>query len=1386
MKTRYKAYSNASVVPVECGSDQGTAFFVADDLLLTARHLLSDAEDNGDVVFIKMGDETLLCDIVWEGDSNNLIDLAILKCNGYKSPSPLKLLALPSDRRGVDLTVCGYPYENGGGRNQFEIPVAPISNVSNREYDVIAAPATLLSFNSYKGFSGAPVLNELGSVVGVITDQMNTVLGYKSMAAVMDALSEQGLTCSSDWEMEDLKPYGLGHSRNLLAKQVELAGDRYNEDAHVDNDSLMEKLERFTDKQYFKSVLGELHNLETVYVEYASSLPEGKQILDWNDKPYEKGDFLRLTYFLQQILKIVEKDPEQKSGSAVQNLRKALDKSDECVNRYHEVQSCVFVLEGEAGSGKTHMVCWFARHHKSPCYVYLIHGAQLKPSEEVERQICRLCGFPDSTLAELDDKMMTVDRYGVVIIDAINECSSGTYWVKQLDTFRQTFKKYSNLKLIITVRTGTVDFSASWQRQTIAGFENVPAAVESYFTVYGVPRHLDWKKFKGDFRNPLFLRLFCESYPYLNGYWYRGLKQIDVYMAYIQKRNVKISELVDEDIYRNVAEKYLLKVASCSLYYKNCQDISRDKARRIGDSVCPGRLWSRSLLKNALDENLLISMPDYEYIEDELVGYHFEKMGDFLRAYVLLTSKTDYDKKVDQLVEWHKKAQEHEEFEGRFRGLIGAFVDTYDGKEDLLGYKAFSEGPLREYLVEALPYNTKYNKDIIVLLLKSMTPALVRALMIHFNDFGSEEILTLHKTLRGMTLPERDAVWSEAINEFCDKYGLDFSRWNFEIASKDNGSRALVLLSWLLCTSYPEARARLIRRIYAILLEFPEACVFILKAMAGCDDPYVIEGVLCAVYGVVVQSRDATLVGEVAELVRKIFYGEHGEGPMDLQIRKWTLKVLERDHYLSPGSKHFAECTPPYKTPSPFEYLNSQAKADGNKEFFGKTAGSKMIYESLFGFEDFARYIIGTNSSITSHSFLYKDRDEEVLLSEIQEMVAHRIIEMGWNDDLGKYDDHRYSPGRYDNKKERLGKKYQWLAYYNILGRLCDSCRMKDRWDWNKPYKMLKSNYPWCTSETNYFDPTLENVVKPVGKLIYESPFGIIQDKAYDWVKDDEKVPVVRFEYIDEDGTEWVRLYGYESEDVKQDDYEIEGFLFFNSHFVKAEDVDKVVEWAKDKNFYGRWLREAPDLYQFIWNEYPWSDSYKYVFDDGEWSELDGDMKSMLSTIIQLQEDKKGLDTEDYLSNAYLPCSDLMGVLKLYTAERGVIRAIADNDIVASSFHQMGLDKGGLVIKKKCLCEYLRRTGYKLFYFIMGEKMAKISTTITPDGIKELSSCWYLDEGGWHEVQRISVRTDKPTPKRQKADGGYSWLDVFLKEHPDVTVGDVLEAIEDEKDNDGE
>ncbi len=50
---------------------------------------------------------------------------------------------------------------------------------------------------------------------------------------------------------------------------------------------------------------------------------------------------------------------------------------------------------------------------------------------------------------------------------------------------------------------------------------------------------------------------------------------------------------------------------------------------------------------------------------------------------------------------------------------------------------------------------------------------------------------------------------------------------------------------------------------------------------------------------------------------------------------------------------------------------------------------------------------------------------------------------------FGEYDSHRAGFDRhYVKKVERIGKKYQWIAMYNVLARLSDVYRVRG-WDWD-------------------------------------------------------------------------------------------------------------------------------------------------------------------------------------------------------------------------------------------------------------------------------------------------------------------------------------------------
>ena len=71
---------------------------------------------------------------------------------------------------------------------------------------------------------------------------------------------------------------------------------------------------------------------------------------------------------------------------------------------------------------------------------------------------------------------------------------------------------------------------------------------------------------------------------------------------------------------------------------------------------------------------------------------------------------------------------------------------------------------------------------------------------------------------------------------------------------------------------------------------------------------------------------------------------------------------------------------------------------------------------------------------------------------------------------FGEYDSHRAGFDRHHVKKiERIGKKYQWIAMYNILARLSDKYKLKG-WDWNDKTDCFYEG-PW-EPYVRDFDPT--------------------------------------------------------------------------------------------------------------------------------------------------------------------------------------------------------------------------------------------------------------------------------------------------------------------------
>ena len=1332
----------AAIVPVRCDKKHGTAFFVSPNQLLTAWHVVSEGVRNKVPVLCFYNDITIACNIVMLDDYS---DVVLLTTQNYTHPVWINLLALPY-KVEKPLVLAGYPMEIGLGRDMFCFPIHHAQKVTGREYDVMASPKEIIPFHSYKGFSGSPIVTEDGMAVGVVTDQMSSVVGYTTVSKMQAKLKVKGVSVVTEWELYDASAYGFARCRQLVDKQIKAAGDRYSPDVHIDSPELNKEFGIFCKKTEHDRLD---YNSVSQQIEYWYLAILKKY--DFIKAKYIKGKYSMLRPSLADLReKIASHDPSLQKYKAITTQEKKelndwIARLNEIFHTFQDTHNRCAFIRGAAGTGKTHFLCHLAQLHGIEYQAYLLFGSQFKMGEHIESQIEQLLDFPKG-LKGLNDYMADKERYAIIIVDALNEGAGFAYWKGEVNNIPDLADKYPYVRFVLSSRNPIPkDFiieEDKWMMRSTEGSIDLEKLRNSYFDKYGVDSRSVADNIY-EFSNPLFLRIFCVSYKRIPVSKRGNISKPDLFEIYLNERNKQIVEVVNADPYKNVLADYFCKLANYSLYYCYCDDVSRDKARIYSNQVCPGRLWNQSLLYACLQENLLWESFDEKGVP--CVEFEYQNLGDFLRAFTLLKSKNmDADDINEWLHDQRRKIIANHLQRSKFINFVGALLSVGNEKTETFISKALSGNEWDQELNDTLQYRGPYKKLIVSKFLKDGNTKIVNYLIRDVDEYDLDLINSIHRTLMEMPLSVRDEKWSVIVNELYDWNGREaFMGKRPLVGDGENDKKRLaVLLTWLLTSSYPELRATLVRELVDLFTETPEVTNYVCRLFSGCNDPYVTEGLYCAVYGMALRTRDRNILEELGKLVYNLNYAEQNNVPKDLMVRLWTMKILERVSVLVPEFKFWNIVRPPFETgDNPFSLLNKVGTIDDN--YFGESDGSHLLKYSLFDESDFNRYVIGTNSNVSDRLLVTKDTKKGVRLDDIIAMVGVRVKELGWNDVLGNLDDGKDNGTRFENEKERIGKKYQWLAYYDIMGRLTDCCYLRKGLYGEKKNEMQTVNYPWYTDVKNYFDPALQAVNQETVGVYFrkDSEKVALSQEPLEWYNDDAQMPHIKFVYIDGNGEEWVLICGKDYENqIKGDLFRNQAYIM-NSAFVRKEDTDQFSEWAKDKNFHGRWMPERNDDIDFRWNEYPWADSYRQSIELEQWERpLDDRCPAdvMVSYVCQLQEDLKGFNrNKDFRASVYMPCEDMMKRLNLYNAERGIIRKVDNNDVIGVDFGLMGDNHTGMLIRKTELDMYLRETGHTLFWFILAEKIQRISENSM---MKDLSSCWkYNIEEGFVALQKMRV-----------------------------------------------
>lgn len=903
------------VVPVRCGSERGTAFFISPTKLLTAFHVVAEYVADDSDIFISVNGITAECTCEELAKGR---DIAILTCVSYKNEcSPYSLLA--SDcRKGQVLSIVGYPEELGNGVDAFSFSVVNVRTITSipNQFDIVVRRIDSFALSTYMGMSGAPVINDFGSVVGVVTDELYNSLGYTSILSVMENLAEKGIKYENNADLEDTSDFGLGKCFKYILEAQEQAGSRYSHDLQVDDYDTERIILRFAG-------IGFDDDLEIIandYKKFSESTREVKKKAEIEKfkKLHIENQIISDIFVegLYQLKNLIDKSYSESSvhlftAKEREQISDIISKAKQYLRMQKYLNEKGLAIVGDAGCGKTFTLCKISEKLCKKENAYLLFGTDFSASEMPLETILRKFKWKQPNSFDLlNDKMQKEGKFAIFIIDAINEGAGMYFWQEKLPALLNQIRKWRRIKIIVSIRKQAVQTDVlnetieGFTRLSIPGFRDVRDAVKKFFEHYNIDKDIDDFNQIQAFSNPLFLKIFCEAYSEA---YYRDSESpniIEIYNSYIYKRNHVVSIGADADPRMNYTKCLLEKIAYYSLWNLQCGDIPREKAKSYSYRLCPYRMWSKDLLNNTLKANLLMEYKTYD--GGEWITFEYDSMGDYLKADVLLRHKVDDYSKLKflcRLVDFTTAEYQTSIDNTKIFNFIKAFLSIWNPPVELWHHKEIINGKLTDLFIESLGLRNVANDlmqtdgTIMEDILDANPNYLQPDVFINLLENHNESVISeFHGKLLSMSMGERDAIWSASANSF---YYIDDELKRLWNNNGINKKSLLVFEVWLLSASYPSVRFPALRHIVNQLEEIDavDEVLYLMSVFKDVNDPYVLQGLYAAIYGYIVRKRNTNL--SISSMIVKSFYSKHGQAPHDFVLRHWTLKILEWQWHLS-------------------------------------------------------------------------------------------------------------------------------------------------------------------------------------------------------------------------------------------------------------------------------------------------------------------------------------------------------------------------------------------------------------------------------------------------------------------------------------------------------
>lgn len=678
-------------------------------------------------------------------------------------------------------------------------------------------------------------------------------------------------------------------------------------------------------------------------------------------------------------------------SAAIHQLRTLLDSLEEIVDalsgrRWGLVNQKAVLLTGHAGSGKSHLLADIVQHqveHGLPAL--LIPSHQLVDAEPWHQILSQLHRPPTEEvshfLGALDTAAQTRGVRALICIDALNERHGVHFWCERLPAFLAAALAFPHVAIVVSCRTTYVPHVVPEQLMGSTlhiidhlgfGDDRSGAASRAYLDARGIVRP-GVPSLLPEFNNPLFLKTCCDLLEKQGVRVFpRGLRGVTaIFKFYFDAVTTLINRRLGLDPHAELIPRAIAAFVDV-LVETGGSYVNKVLAYRVLEGVRPsgGRLADSLLSQLTLEGLLSIEPGDDEAGRSvEYVRFTFERYSDYAIA----------ERAIDR---WLDKSDPRASF----------------APETPLGAMAFGdENYLRAGVVEALsvllPERTGVElidlapgydstvldgfRDSLLWRVQTVFSGRTYELLVqHWSDEVVDDILLsvgtepdnaynarfIDQRLRAQTLPQRDSTWSislaargfEGEIKTLISWALTAAEHRIE---PERAELAATLLTWFLTTPHRAVRDRATKGLAALLADRLDLAAELLTRFRDVDDPYVIERLLAACYGAVLQGRGKHLADLAGTVDRLVF----GRSPVleDILARDHALGILEYAASRStlPQGLDLDTRRPPYTSAWPIEFVPDELietyVEKGKHGTFNDSIVSSTINDG-----DFARYIM--------------------------------------------------------------------------------------------------------------------------------------------------------------------------------------------------------------------------------------------------------------------------------------------------------------------------------------------------------------------------------------------------------------------------------------------